>query len=247
MLSGRADAEAHAAGAPTLADFDVAPVLLGNVAVVQVLYEVKGDVVTDWLPPGLHPTVPGIVTWLAWDCGDSPWGPFRLVQTRVECRSGNRPRAMLLRGACDSERAAAALTAGWGHRLELAEIDFRRGYDGAELGVRRGDEPILALELRDPVLLPPDVVQFVSSMHPAHTPNGYRLVQCDSHHALTRAERVTPRLLAFDADAWGEPTLAPVHPVSAAIGLGEVTLEALRFVCKPDELAFTGTENVSGR
>jgi hypothetical protein len=244
VLSGRADPGVLARGAPTLEGFDAPAITLPDVEWLQVLYELKGDVAEAVLPPGLHPTVPGLVTWLAWSCEDSPWGPMRLVQTRVECRSGNRPRAMLLSGVCDNAAAIRALESGFGFRLVPGEIDLRRGYDGGDLRVREGGREILALELRDPVLLPAEVVQFVSGMHPAHTPNGFRLVQCDMEHAVTRSERTTPRVRAFDAAAWGDARIDPRHPVSSALGLAEVVIPSLRFVCRPDELAFTGTEKV---
>jgi len=246
MLSGRADPESLAAGAPTLADFAAAAVVLPDTEVLQVLFEIKTDPVTDILPAGLHPTSPGIVSWLAYACEQSPWGPMRLVQTRIECRSGNRPRAMLVSGVCDNEAARKALVTGFGYRLQPGEIDLRRGYDGADLAVRVDGREILALELRDPTLLPKDVVQFVSGMHPAHTPNGFRLVQVDADHETTRSERATPRLRGFESVAWDEARIEPLYPVAGAICLAEVTIQPLRYVCKPDAISFMGTEKVAG-
>jgi len=244
MLSGRADPRALASAAPSLERFDAPAVTLVDVEWVQALYEIESAVAEAILPPGLHPTVPGIVTWLAWACADSPWGAVRLVQTRIECRSGNRPRAMLVSAACDNDAAIHALTAGYGLHVVPAEIGFRRGYDGADVRVGIDGRGVLDLELRDPVLLPPEVVQFVSGMHPAHTPKGFRLVQCDLEHAVTRSERTTARVKAFDGAAWGDERIVPLHPVSSAVGIADVTIPALRFVCKADELAFTGTEKV---
>ena len=48
----------------------------------------------------------------------------------------------------------------------------------------------------------------------------------------------------FVAEEWGEERLVPVYPVSASLAQGRLTLPELRFVCRPDELAFTGTEPV---
>ena len=111
--------------------------------------------------------------------------------------------------------------------------------DGAEY------EPILALGLREPMRLPPEVLQFVSSMHPAHTPQGYRLVQVDPRHTVHRAERGVPVIELFDAEAWGEARIEPVYPISASICLADVALPRLRFLCRPGEMAFTGTESIA--
>ena len=155
-------------------------------------------------------------------------------------------RGFLISGVVDNEAARQALETRWGYHLTTAAIDFRRGYDGVEVAVRGpGGEPLLSLGLRAPVRLPPEVVQFVSSIHPAHTPRGYRLLQVDLRHDVERAERGEPLVEWFDAEAWGEPRLAPVYPVSACICLGSVVLPRLRFLCKPDQIAFTGTEVIA--
>ena len=245
MLCGRADPEALAKRAPTMERFDAPAVSLGECEIAQILYEIEGDVAEAILPPGLHPTLPGVVSWLVWAGDATPWGRVRMVQTRLECRSGNRPRAMLLGGVCDNAAARDALTRDFGYRLRAGEIEYRRGYDGADLRVRCDGREVLSLELRDPVLLPAEVVQFVSAMHPAHTPKGFRLVQVDADHHVTRSERVTPRLRAFDAGAWGDARVEPRYAVAGAVCRGEIAIAALRFVCKAGEMAFGGTEAVA--
>ncbi len=244
MLVGVADPEARRVGAPTMPDLATGSITFLGASVLQVLCEVANDN-AEILPPALHPTLPGVVGWQVYDCPESPWGAFRLAQTRIECRSGTRPRGFLISGVVDNDGAREALADRWGYRLRAGEIDFRRGYDGVQVtvGSPEGD-PLLILGLQDPVLLPPDVIQFVSSVHPAETPNGYRLVQVDPRYEVQRAERGDPVIELFDAGAWGEDQIVPVYPISAAICLADVTLPRLRFLCRAGELAFTGTESL---
>jgi hypothetical protein len=103
---------------------------------------------------------------------------------------------------------------------------------------------VVSLRAFDPEPLSPGDVSYSSSVVLAGTPRGMRLVQVDVDAAPARAERVRPRLGEFDAPAWVHPTIDPYHPVSASVARGEMTLQHLRYVCKPDELAFTGTERV---
>ena len=44
---------------------------------------------------------------------------------------------------------------------------------------------------------------------------------------------------------WGDDRLAPYHVVSASIAVESIAIPAVRFVCRPDELAFSGTEKVA--
>jgi len=244
MLRGVAEPEAAAPGAPRIERFDASPLVLPGVRVLQMLYEIEAEQASDLLPPALHPTLPPAVSWLIYDCPDTPWGPMRLAQTRIECRSGTRPRGFLVSGVCTEARAASALAERWGYRLELGEISCRWGYDEVRCAVALGGETVLELALRDPSHLDPGNIQFVAGMHPAHTPQGFRLVQCDPTHAEIEAERGLPILEDFDGEAWGDERIEPAHPISGARCVADVTLPALRFVCKPGELAFTGTERV---
>ena len=245
MLVGLAAPDDRAQGAPTIPDLGTDEVTLENVEVFQLLCEIDAGTAEEMLPPALHPTLPGVVTWLVYACPDSPRGAFKLAQTRIECRSGTRPRGFLISGFCSNVGAAAALAEGWGYSVGVAEIDFRRDYAGVSVAVSSEDgDPHLAIGLRDPVVLPPDVVQFVSSVHAAHTPRGYRLVQVDPRHSVHRAERGDPIVEHFDGEAWGDERIVPRYPISAAVCIADVTLPRLRFLCRPGELAFQGTERV---
>ena len=61
--------------------------------------------------------------------GASPWGPFAMAQTRIECRSGVRPRGFLIAAVVDNAAAAAALSSRWGFRVMPGEVRLRRFYD----------------------------------------------------------------------------------------------------------------------
>ena len=105
---------------------------------------------------------------------------------------------------------------------------------------------ILAIHGADPDPLDGADVQYSGSVALADTPRGLRLVQIEYDVTPSRAERVRPRLRAFDAVRFGvHPSVEPYYPVSASIVTATVSLQPLRFVSRPDELAFTGTEPVT--
>ena len=87
-------------------------------------------------------------------------------------------------------------------------------------------------------------VNHSSTLNLAHTPNGLRLVQLDLTTELDRVERVQPELEVFEPERWGSPLLDPWYPVAATVAVGRVTLPPVRFCCRPDVLAFEGTEAV---
>jgi len=119
----------------------------------------------------------------------------------------------------------------------LGEADgFAMSSDGAKL---------LEVHAGAPLPLAASDLQFFASVHPAQTPKGFRLVQIDAEYAIARAERGRPVLDAFDAAAFGDPRLRPAYPVAASVALGDITLPRVRYVVRPDVLAFEGTEALS--
>jgi hypothetical protein len=242
MLSGTKTLASLEAGAPFMPDLDTDVAVLEDVSVLVVLHEFAADGMVDVLPPGLHPTIPPLVTWMVWQVGSSEFGPFSMAQTRIECRSGARPRAMLVAAVVDAADVAGELSSRWGFTTHDGDIDVRRSYDRVSATVTLAGATVLDLEAVDPVPLRASDVQWISNMHVAHTPRGLRLVQVDPSYDVTRAERARPVLHRFDGAAWGEPGIVPTSPVAASISSATITLPRIRFLCAPDQLAFMGTE-----
>jgi hypothetical protein len=245
MLTGTASLDELVEGAATLDSFDVAEVVLPDVDVLQVLFETRHSGREASLPPALHPTNPPTFVVQVWRCPDSPWGPFSVAQGRVGSRSGLRPRGMIQGCIVDDANVVAALRCGWGIPARLGEVALRRRYDGVEAQASVDGSLAVSVVGVGAEPLGPDDVAYSTGIALAHTPRGLRLVQIDVDVAVSDAVRMRPRLEHHDASVWGvHPAVVPYHPVSATVARATVTLERLRYVCKPDELAFTGTEPV---
>ena len=244
MLSGRAKPETIGRRAPSIADLGTDEVMLEGVETLQVLCEFESRLAEELLPPALHPTLPGVVGFMVQRIASSPWGAFAMAQTRIECRSGVRPRGFLVSAVVDNAAAAAALSSRWGFRVVPGEVRLRRFYDEVRGEVTIEGDEALSLGLRDPEPLSVADVQYVANMNLAKTPKGLRLIQVDPAFAVERAERGEPSVTAFDGELWGLDDLDPAYPISASLTSGAMTLPRLRFVCRPDVWAFDGTERV---
>ena len=244
MIVGTAKPEELAASRPKMESLDASAVSLPGATVLQAMFEMTQSAREAVVPPGLHPTNPAALVLLAWQCPESPWGPFAMVQARAQVRSGTRPRGFVTGAWCDNADAAAGLAKGFGFPARLGEIRLARGYDRVELCVADAERPVLQLAGVDPDPLAPNDVQYSVTMNLAETPRGLRLVQVEPAYSAARAERLRPRLERFDPAAWGDDRLDPYFPVSASIVQADVTLPPLRFLCRPEVLAFEGTERV---
>ena len=145
----------------------------------------------------------------------------------------------------DSESACTGLRDTLGFPARTGDIGFRHGYDGVSVRVLDQGQSILAVEAMDPEPMALDDVQYTGTLNLAETPLGLRLMQVEMQPDPNRVERLTARLEDFQGDAWGDARLVPVRVIAASVASMELTFPPVRFVCKPDELAFTGTEAVA--
>ncbi|HEX7096698.1 MAG TPA: acetoacetate decarboxylase family protein [Acidimicrobiales bacterium] len=244
MLRGTATVDELVGHAATLDSFDTDALELRDVELLQALFEIRVGGRQASLPSGLHPTNPPTFVLQVWNSPDSPWGPFRLAQGRVGCRSGLRPRGFVQGCVCDNPAAVDGLRRRFGFPARLGDVTLLRRYDAVSASASRDGRPVVVLTATDPEPLGNDDVAYTTTVVLAHTPRGLRLVQVDADVAPQRAERLRPRLDVFER-GWVHPTVDPYHPVSASIAVADVTLQPLRYVSLPDELAFTGTENIA--
>jgi hypothetical protein len=244
VLTGQADLAVLGGRAPTMETLTPDAGHFTEVMVLQAAFEVRAADRAATLPPGLHPTNPPLLIFLAWQVGGSPWGPFSMAQARVSCRSGVRPRGFVAGCVADSADAVAGLSSQWGLPARLGSVSLHRHYDATELVVSVDGVSACQVRANAPEPLGPGDVAYSVTMTLAHTTRGLRLVQLEPEYDLDVVERGRPQLVEFDGAVWGEPALSPVHPVSATVGTGSLTIPRLRFVCRPDVLAFEGTEAV---
>lgn len=247
MLSGTASLAELLVGAATMPDLATAPEQLGGVELLKVVAETRFADRTAALPSGLHPTNPPTAIIQVWKVASSPWGPFSMAEARVGCRSGTRPRGLVLGCVVDgSDAAIAALRARWGFPARPGRVTLRRTYDGVAASVAVEGVEVCAVHAVDPDPIDGADLAWTTTLTLADTPRGPRLVQLEVEHHVDRAERVRARVDRFDGDGWATPALTPTHVVSATITVGSAVLPTLRFVARPEELAFTGTEPAAG-
>jgi Acetoacetate decarboxylase (ADC) len=236
--------------APTV-ELGATAVRVEGVEILQVLFEVPASDAESLVPAALNPTIPPVVTFLAYRAAESSFGPFSLVQTRVIARAAVRPRAFLVSACCDNEEFAAVLAGSFGFRTWPGKVRFHRFHDRVESAVTRGRATVLHLSLIDPEPITGHDVKYAPGMHLALVSRdgatSPRLVQVDTEYEFHRADRGRPVLHTFDARAWGDERLVPTVPISASVTTCDVTIMPVRYLCNPDIPAAEGTELVGGQ
>lgn len=244
MIVGNADLAELSIGAATIDAWQSGDLTFAGVECFQLTAEMRNVAREPLLPAGLHPTIPPCLSLQVWNVSDGPWGAFSLAFTRVTCRSGVRARGFTTRAVVSTGPALDGLRSHFGFPAQLGQVSLRRHYDGLDAHVAIDGATVLSVAGLDPDPMGISDVQYTGTLNLAHTPNGLRLVQVEADHVPTRVERLTSRITSFDGAAWGNALLDPYFVVSSSVALEDITMPSVRFVCRPDELAFTGTEKV---
>jgi len=244
MLYGTGSIEPIAKRAPKLGSLDTEHLILPEVELLRVSFEIARHEVTSFFPPALQATLPPLLTWSVYRCKEGPLGPFCLAETQLNCRSGARTRTYLLAGVIDSEPAGTALSEGWAFDSRIGDVRLSQAFDRVDASVVVEGRTILEVSMRDPAPLDLEAIHFSPSMHPAHTSSGLRLLQVDTKFQVQRSERGSAHLGCFSAADWNEPRILPTHPVTATFSAVDLTLDQLRFMSRPEVNAFAGTESV---
>jgi hypothetical protein len=231
-------------GAPTMEALDTPALVLPGVEIFQALHEIESGPMLDVLPPALHPTMPPTISLVAWRATDTELGTFTMVQVRVGCRAGVRPRGFLLSSVVDDAAAGELLASRWGYRTDPGTPRMQTSHDRVRVSVERDGATILDVSLVGPEPISGGDVQYVANMNLASTPAGLRLVQVDPEFEFHKASRGRLQLDVFDAAAWGESRLVPSWPVSVSTTVADVTMPVIRYTCKIDVPAMAGTETL---
>ena len=245
MIVGSANPETLIKDTPTVSTFSTEPLVFTDVICFQAILEMRSTARESVLPPSLHPTIPPALSIQVWDVRDGTYGPCRFAITRVSCRSGVRARGFTTGMVTNVANATTDLRDRFGFPAVTGDIDVLRGFDRFDAKVSTNGTQILSVSGVDPDPMGNNDVQYTGMLNLAHVSAGLRLLQVETQHTATQVERLSSTLHAFDPAAWGNPLLSPYRMVAATVAHENINIPPLRFMCKVDELAFTGTEAIS--
>jgi Acetoacetate decarboxylase (ADC) len=247
-LFGTLDLDTALASAPTVDSFNPETWSLPGAQVLQVSYEVREDPALAVTPPALHPSIPPYATFSVLRCPESPVGAFNLAMVRLIVRAGIRPRGLLMAAFTDNDRAAEALTHGWGYRITTADVALSRRHNRTRGTVTIGGTLALDVSLNDPEPIAGSDLELFDNLHLTNVAGQDPvIVQVDPTYLYKSADRGAAELTIFDPAALGVQGIEPVYRLIAVVCDADIELAAPRFVMDPRLPAFQGTRRLQPR
>ncbi len=235
-------------GGPLVTALQTESLELPGCGILQVMYEIDGDGVTGLIPPALHPTVPATVVFTVWSAPESPAGPFVVAEAKIGCRSGARPRGLLVAGYCSTDEGVAFLSSRWGYPVKRADVALTKRYDRIRGTVSSGSDPLLDITLMNPEPIAGNDIQYLANLNVARLDRGGsvvpRLIQSDPDYVFRSADRGKPELGAFNAEAFGLPGANAYFAVSASYAVADISMPEVRYLVDPEKSPLASVERL---
>jgi Acetoacetate decarboxylase (ADC) len=228
--------------APTLSAYNGASLRLENASIHYCLLEVPVAQTLAMLPPGLHPSLPGVIASLHYHSPASELGPFDLLTTALFCRCAAKHRMMTLSAFTNNAKAQAFFREGWGYQPTIADIKLAVHYDRVRSIVSVSDTVLLDVATDDPIALtgPGASVRYAQTLNLARTPHGLKFVQVDVSYEFKSSARGVPRFHVYAGARLGDPNPVPANPVSGTLVRADVVFGPVKFLADPAVSAEAG-------
>ena len=184
-----------------------------NVDVFYSLFEVSMEDALALIPSGLHPSIPAVMGVTFWRAKDSEFGAFTLGFAALACRTGIKPRHLVLQAYCDNERAREFFGARYGFNCEPADVFFQENYDRFYGRVTQNGKIVLEAETSEalPLVGGGVAVKYSPPLNATQINGENTLVQFEAGYEFKRAARGKPKLLAFDGPIQAKTPVSGTH------------------------------------
>jgi len=241
LLYGMADAAALAKDVNEVRLTGFSDIVLEQVQIYTSLFEIPLHAAMQRLPKGVHPSVPALCCVTFWRCPGGALGAFELSFVGLTCRTGIKPRQLVQAAFANTEQACNFFRNEYGFPCQLAVVRQRESYDRVLGTVALNERTILQISTHSPVPLVGmgSFVKYSAALNFARPDGKVGLVQLEASYEFKRVIRGVAQALVFDNTALGD-TITPVHAVSGAHAIVNLTLHPARYVVDPMQPAEEG-------
>ena len=231
LLYGQRRPETLALAAEVL---DVSPqesLLLPDVEILYVLFEMPMQIALTRLPVSLHPSVPAVLGMTFMHAKTSPFGEFTLAYLGIACRTGIKPRHFITGAFCGNEAAARYFGSRYGFACQSASVSYRETYDRIRGEVSLAGQPLLDIVITEcvPLIGVGGMIKYSPPLTSTRINGTPAMVQFEAGYDFKRSLRGRPQLARFEAAALGDGAVHPTMTIAGSHAVVDLHLMPVRF------------------
>ena len=186
-----------------------------NVDVFYSLFEISMQDALSIIPTGLHPSIPAVMGVTFWRAKDSELGPFNLAFVAVACRTGIKPRHLVLNAYTDSVQAQSYFGAQYAFDCEIAEVFFQENFDRFYGKVTANNNVVLESETTEalPLVGGGTAVKYSPPLNGTAIDGRDVLVQFEAAYDFKRAARGKPKLTQLAGTVKANTPISGTHAI----------------------------------
>jgi hypothetical protein len=210
---------------------DSSAIHIKNAEIFYTLYELKMNVAEAILPVSLHPSIPALFSVTFVSGKHETIGTFNLAYIGIACRTGIKPRHLIIKSFCDNDVALKLFAARYGFNASLAEISCRETYDRVNGTIRYEDRTVANISIGNciPLVGSGGVVKYSPALNACVLDGQTKLVQFEANYEFKTVIRGEPSDQLFDSKALGHEDLSTHYPVAGTHAVADINLLPARF------------------
>jgi len=232
LLYGERKTTNFATAPSALAVDETGVVDLNDVEIFYSLFELPMAAALGHLPVSLHPSIPAVMATSFWRTATSPFGPFQLAYVGLACRTGIKPRHLVVDAWCDNPRASEFLRGRYGFDCRDAEVYCHESYDRVLGSVSIGQRTSLEIVATKfvPIVGGGGSVKYSAPLNLTSVGDKPVLAQFEAAYKFKRVQRGVVAAAIYDASVIGDADLAPTYPIAGTFAVCDVQLLPVRFL-----------------
>lgn len=210
---------------------DGSNITIENAEIFYTLYELKMSIAEAILPASLHPSIPALfsVTFVSGE--HETTGSFNLAYIGIACRTGIKPRHLIIKSFCDNKVALKLFATRYGFNPSLAEVSCRETYDRVNGTIRHEDRTVADISIGNciPLVGSGGVVKYSPALNACELNNQTKLIQFEANYEFKTVIRGEPSDQVFDSNELGHEGLSTHYPVAGTHAVADINLLPARF------------------
>ena len=204
---------------------------LADVEIFYSLFELPMGVAIARLPESLHPSIPAVMATNFWHAPSSPFGEFHLAYVALACRTGIKPRHLIVGSWCDNPAAAQFFRERYGFDCQAAAIQCRETFERVIGRIVVDDATILETVGTEfvPIVSGGGSVKYSPPLNLAMIDGQAMLAQFEGAYTFKRVLRGNAINQIYRASALGDDAIKPTSPIAGTLAVCDVHLLPVRF------------------